>query len=272
MHLPPKTWFELHLVQHGQFYRIPSPRTSLVDGGQVGETAIRKAVESQQPRKLAPGKYTVILEPAALGRLLGFLSRNLSARQADEGRSFLSKRSGGNLLGEKVFGENITLRSDPSHAHVPTLPWGPSWLPAEKTLWAEKGILKALSYDRYWARKSDQKPRAGPSNLVLEGGTSTLDDLIASTDRGLLVTRFWYIRAVQARTLVYTGLTRDGVFRIEGGRITKAVKNLRFNESIIRVLANVEAVGAPVRVVASETGGLGAPVCVPPLVVPLRQR
>ena len=218
-----------------------SPRTSLVDGEQVGETAIRKAVESQQPRKLAPGKYTVILEPAALGRLLGFLSRNLSARQADEGRSFLSKRSGGNLLGEKVFGENITLRSDPSNAHVRTLPWGPSWLPAEKTLWAEKGILKALSYDRYWARKSDQKPRAGPSNLILEGGTSTLDDLIASTDRGLLVTRFWYIRYLQPQTVHLTGLTRDGICYIEKGKIQYPVMNFRFNESVINLLNNVEA-------------------------------
>lgn len=219
-----------------------SPHVAQIDGGAVGRVAIRKAVESQQPRRLEPGKYTVILEPAALSGLLPFLAFSFGARAADEGRSFLSKRGGGNQLGEKLFGENVTLRSDPFDTRVPGLPWGDDdWLPAEKMNWIEKGVARNLLYDRYWAQKSERKPTPAPSNLILDGGTASLDDLIASTERGLLVTRFWYIRFLQPQTVQVTGLTRDGLFYIEKGKIKHPVMNFRFNESVVNLLNNIEA-------------------------------
>lgn len=228
-----------------------SPRLSQMKGSQVGRIAIRKAVASQQPRKLEPGHYTVILEPAALSGMLLFLAFSFGARAADEGRSFLSKRGGGNLVGEKVFGENLSLRSDPFDPRVPGQPWSGElsffgggageWLPAQKTVWVENGVVKNLVYDRYWAQRTEKKPTLMPSNLMMDGGTATLDDLIASTERGLLVTRFWYIRFLQPQTLQLTGLTRDGLFYIEKGKIQYPVTNFRFNQSVVNLLNNIEA-------------------------------
>ncbi len=226
-----------------------APRLAQLDTQNVGAIALRKAVESQKPRRLEPGKYTVILEPAALQEMLGFMEFSLSARSADEGRSFLSKRGGGNMLGEKVFGENITLRSDPFDPRVPGTPWsgggrffgGGGWLPAEKITWVERGVVKSLLYDRYWAKKTGKKPTPFPSNFIMDGGTATLDDLIASTERGLLITHFWYIRFLQQQTVQLTGLTRDGLFYIEKGKIQYPVMNFRFNHSVVEMLNQVEA-------------------------------
>ena len=230
-----------------------SPRVSQVSPARVGSTAIRKCLESQNPQRLEPGKYTVILEPAALQEMLQFLASSFSARAADEGRSFLSKPGGGNLQGEQVFGENVTLRSDPFDPRTPGSPWSAGrgfffggggaadWIPAERIVWVEKGVVKNLFYNRYWAQKNEQKPTPVPSRVILDGGTATLEDLIASTERGLLVTRFWYIRFLQPQTVQLTGLTRDGVFYIEKGKINHPVTNFRFNESTVNVLKNIEA-------------------------------
>ena len=239
-----------------------APRLAQVDAAQVGSTAVRKCLDSQEPRRLEPGKYTVILEPAALGEVLLFLAFSLGARAADEGRSFLSKQGGGNRLGEKVFGENVTLRSDPFDARVPGRPWGfgqgffffeggGERLPAEKTTWVEKGVVKNTICSRYWAQKNDRKPTALPTNLVLDGGTATLDELVASTERGLLVTRFWYIRFLQQQTVQLTGLTRDGLFYIDKGKVKHPVMNFRFNESAVSLLNNIEAM-TPAVPVAGE--------------------
>ena len=228
-----------------------APRLSGVQAGRVSETALKKALDSESPRNLDPGKYTVILEPAALEEMLGFMLYSFGARAADEGRSFLSQKGGGTLLGEKVFGENVTLTSDPFDERMPGSPWGISgppwadfrggeWLPAEKTVWVEKGVVKNMSCSRYWARKSNRHPAAYPSSIVMEGGHATVDDLIASTDRGLLITHFWYVRFLQDQTLQLTGLTRDGVFYIEKGKILYPVNNFRFNQSVVDTLNNVE--------------------------------
>jgi predicted Zn-dependent protease len=220
-----------------------SPRLAEVDGARVNSVAVRKALESQKPRRLEPGKYTVILEPAALDEMLMFMSFGMDARAADEGRSFLSKRGGGTLLGEKVFGENITLRSDPFDLRVPGFPWSGE-LPAEKTTWVEKGVVKAMRRDRYWAEKTQMKPVPFPSNVIMEGGSATLDELIASTPRGLLVTHFWYIRFLQPDTVQLTGLTRDGLFFIEEGKVRYPVNNFRFNQSVVEMLKQVEGMTA----------------------------
>jgi predicted Zn-dependent protease len=236
-----------------------APRLSGVQAKRVSEAALKKALDSQNPRNLDPGKYTVILEPAALEEMLNFMFLSFGARAADESRSFLSKKGGGTLLGEKLFGENVTLKSDPFDERMPGIPWGASgppwadfrggeWLPAEKTVWVEKGIVKNMSCGRYWARKSNRRPVAYPSGIVMEGGNSSLDDLIASTDRGLLITHFWYVRFLQEQTMQLTGLTRDGVFYIEKGKILYPVNNFRFNQSVVDTLNNAEAMtpAAPV--------------------------
>lgn len=221
-------------------------RVSQVNAQRVGATAIQKCLDSHGPQKLEPGKYTVILEPAALQEMLLFLAFSFGARAADEGRSFLSKKGGGNRLGEKMFGENVSLRSDPFDPRAPGSPWDDQGLPAEKAVWVEKGVVKNLLYDRYWAEKNDKKPTPFPSNLAMDGGAATLDQLIASTERGLLVTRFWYIRFLQPQTVQLTGLTRDGVFYIEQGKIKHPVNNFRFNESTVNVMNNIEAMTAAV--------------------------
>jgi predicted Zn-dependent protease len=224
-----------------------SPRLGEVDGAGVSSTAVRKALDSQKPHHLDPGKYTVILEPAALDEMLSYMAWSMDARAADEGRSFLSKRGGGNLLGEKLFGENITLRSDPFDPRVPGFPWSGE-LPSEKTAWVEKGVVKTMMRDRYWAEKTHTRPVPFPSNVIMEGGSATLDELIASTPRGLLVTHFWYIRFLQPDTVQLTGLTRDGLFYIEDGRIKYPVNNFRFNQSVVEMLKNVDGMTAPLPV------------------------
>jgi predicted Zn-dependent protease len=218
-----------------------SIRLAGVESQRVSRTAIDRAVQSQNPKRLDPGKYTVILEPAALLELLQFMTGSMGSRAAEEGRSFLSKKGGGTLLGERVLGENVSLHSDPFEPRAPGWPW--SWnsqLPAEKTTWVEKGVVKNMPMDRYWAQKTQRKPVPFPSNLIMDGGTSTLDDLIASTERGLLITHFWYTRFLQPDTLQLTGLTRDGVFYIEKGKLQYPVMNFRFNQSVVEMLKNVE--------------------------------
>ena len=218
-----------------------SMRLAEVETQRVSRSALDRALRSQNPRRLDPGKYTVILEPAALQEMLQFMSFSMDTRAADEGRSFLSKKGGGTLLGEKVLGENITLRSDPFDPRAPGWPW--SWnslLPAEKTTWIDKGVVKAMPMDRYWARKTQRQPVPFPANILMEGGSSSLDDLIASTERGLLITHFWYIRFLQPDTIQLTGLTRDGLFYIEKGKVQYPVMNFRFNQSVVSMLNSVE--------------------------------
>ena len=189
----------------------------------------------------------------------------LNARSADEGRSFFTKQGGGNKIGLKVVDERVTLVSDPLDPDAAALPFTPEGLPAKKTTWIENGVVRNLAYDRYWAQK--QGKTADTVDRIAEArraATTSMEELIASTQRGILVTRFWYIRPVDPRTVLYTGLTRDGTFLIEDGKITKAVKNLRYNESPVFMLNNLDAMGPSVRVSASEDGSPGFAIVVPP--------
>jgi predicted Zn-dependent protease len=223
----------------------------------IARRALSKARDSASPKALEPGDYTVILEPAAVAGLFGFgLGFALSARAAEEGRSYFSRKDGGTLLGQTLFHESVTLRSDPSDARRPGNPWGGGGgggggggepLAAAPITWIDKGVLKNLWYDRYWAKKNDRAPSPTPSNLVLDGGKETIESLIASTDRGLLVTNFWYIRSTNPQTLQMTGLTRDGMWWIEDGKIRHSVMNFRFNESPAVVLQNVVGMTPAVR-------------------------
>lgn len=219
----------------------------LLDTATASDIAIQKSETSAEAVALEPGKYTVILEPDASVGLLGNMFFRMGARQADEGRSFLSKAGGGTRVGEKMFDERVTVYSDPFHPIVPRAPFTGSGQPVEKTMWIENGVVKNLSYSRFWAKEKGVEPLPGPVNAILEGGTKSTAELVATTARGILVTRTWYIRMVDPQSLLLTGLTRDGTFYIEDGEIKHAVKNFRFNESPVIMLNNIEELGKPVR-------------------------
>lgn len=219
----------------------------LLNSKTVTEISAQKAQASVNAQAIEPGKYTVILEPTAANDLLRLLAFNMDARSADEGRSFLSKRGGGTRLGEKLFDERVNIYSDPMHPDLPGRPWNNEGLPSTKTTWVENGAVKNMYYSRYWADQKGVEPVGRPTGIIFEGGNESLADMIRKTQRGVLVTRFWYIRAVDPQTLLYTGLTRDGTFYIEDGQIKFPVKNFRFNESPVIMLNNIEAMGTPQR-------------------------
>ncbi|MBT2564153.1 TldD/PmbA family protein [Pedobacter sp. ISL-68] len=213
----------------------------------LSKIAASKANGSAGAKAVEPGKYTVILEPLAASDIIGNMFRGFDARSADEGRSFMSKKGGGTRLGEQLFSENVNIYSDPMNTEIPSSTFTGEGLPVKRTQWVEKGVVKNLSYSRYWAAQKNVQPLPFSRSMVIEGGTQSLEDLIKSTEKGILVTRFWYIRSVDPQTLLLTGLTRDGTFYIENGEIKFPIKNFRFNESPVIMLNNVEALGKPVR-------------------------
>ena len=225
-----------------------------IDFAKVSRAAIEKARLSRNPVALDPGRYTVILEPQAVGDLVSLLGGALQARLADEGRSAFAK-PGGNRIGERIVDPRVTIITDPSDPQLRLQPFTGEGLPSRRMTWIENGVLKALSYSRFWARKQGKEATPGAGSLKMLGGPTTAAEMIRSTPRGVLVTRLWYLRSVDPLTVLYTGLTRDGVFLIENGRITKAVRNFRFNESPLFMLGNIEAVGPAVRIAGAENNG-----------------
>ena len=248
-----------------------------IDAQRVGAVATDKALKSRGPVAVEPGRYVTILEPTAAGNLVQMITGAMQARGADEGRSFFSKAGGGNKIGMKVVDERVTLLTDPEDSPSTSGGFDGDGMPLEKVVWIENGIVKTLAYDRFWAQKQGVKPtRAGGGggfgggggrSLRMLGGTTSTADMIKSTERGILVTRFWYIRATDPRTISFTGLTRDGTFLIENGKVTHAVKNFRFNESPIFFLNNLESLGPVVRINASEALGAGGATYMPTLKV-----
>ncbi|AMM51404.1 peptidase C69 [Rufibacter sp. DG15C] len=226
---------------------------SKLDTATVSNIAVNKATGSANARALEPGKYTVILEPAAVAVMLENLFFGMDARSADEGRSFLSKAGGGNKVGQKLVDERVTIYSDPAHPELPTSPWAQDGQALNKTTWIDKGVIKQIPVSRYWAQQKKITPVPFPNTAIMQGGTQSLEDMIKGTQRGILVTRLWYIRSVDPQTLLLTGLTRDGTFYIENGKIKHAVKNFRFNESPIIMLNNLEAIGKAERTVSGES-------------------
>jgi predicted Zn-dependent protease len=206
-----------------------------------------------------------------VGNLVALIAGAMQARAADEGRSFFSKPGGGNKIGLKVVDERVTLLSDPADTASATGGFDGDGQPLEKVVWIENGIVRTLNYDRYWAQKQGVAPTRssgggrGGGTLRMLGGTSSLADMIKATERGILVTRFWYIRSVDPRTILYTGLTRDGTFLVENGAVTRPIKNFRFNESPIFFLNNLELLGPAVRINASENLSAGGAVYMPPI-------
>jgi predicted Zn-dependent protease len=239
-----------------------------VDPAALGRRAARKAVSSRTPQAIEPGQYTVILEPRAVADVLPLLLGAFNARTNDEGRGTFSKRGGGTKIGEKIADERVTLFTDPSDPQLLTQPFDADGLPLKKHVFVENGVLKGLAYSRFWAQQKGVAPTGGGggggfgggggggggfgggAGLKMMGGTKSVDELIAGTDRGILCTHFFYIRFLDQRTAMVTGLTRDGTFLIEKGKVTKPLKNFRWNESPLFMLNKLDDLGRAERVSA----------------------
>lgn len=226
---------------------------SKLDTLSATKIAAQKANGSVNAKAIEPGKYTVILEPVAVTYFLENMFRGFDARSADEGRSFMSKPGGGSRVGEKLMDEKVTIYSDPFNEELPSSTWTREGQALERINWIEKGVVKNLAYSRYWAQKTNKPAIPFGSNFIMEGGTQSVEDMIKSTERGVLVSRLWYIRMLDPQTLLLTGLTRDGTFYIENGQIKYPIKNFRFNESPVIALNNIEALGKPERSISVES-------------------
>ncbi len=191
---------------------------------------------SENPVDISPGKYTVILEPLAFSDLIMWFYPSLIARDCDEGRSAFSGK-----LGKKIGIEKFSLYSDSKKLRM--FSFDNEGHRLKKYYWIKNGVLENLIYSRYWAKKKKRKSTGFPPGLIVDEGSSSLKQMIESTKKGVLLTRFWYIRYVNLKELVLTGMTRDGFFLIEGGKIVKGLKNMRFNESLLNVIRNITALG-----------------------------
>lgn len=229
------------------------------DSQKLAARASEKAHLATNARELPPGRYTVILEPAAVLDLVGFLFYDFSATALEDKRSCLNDR-----MGAQLFGKNISISDDVYHPLQLGAPFDGEGLPRQRILLVDRGIPKNLVYARSTAKRARKQPTGhgfafpneygeAPMNLVFSGSDSSLQEMIASTDRGLLVTRLWYIREVDPYEKVMTGMTRDGLFLVENGRVTSAVRNFRFNQSLIEMLRNVELLSPAVRATGEES-------------------
>ena len=234
-----------------------------IESERIANDAFAKCQNWRGKTALDAGTYEAVLEPTAMGMLMLRLMGAFDARAAEEGRSYFSKRGGGTLVGEPVFDERVTITSDPAFKNGETSPFTGVGEPVTANTWVEKGVLKNLAYSRFWANRQNVAPRPSMSNFIMSGGEASLEEMIASVKRGVLLTRFWYIRPLNPRMLTQTGLTRDGTFLIENGKISRPVNNFRFNQSLAELLKSVEMLGRPTRVCAGEASSEGTPIIVP---------
>jgi len=237
-----------------------------LDTGRVARESIRRASESLGARMLPAGSYPVILEAQAVADLLDSGGMSFDARNADEGRSVFSLPGGATRVGTQLFDPRINIAGDPWRPQLATFVASDDGLPAQPMHLVRNGVVESLRYSRYWAQQKNKQP-SGPFALIMEPSTPgvSLEEMIKTAKRALLVSRFFYIRNVDPRSASVTGLTRDGVWYIENGEIKYPVRNFRFNQSIVLMLGpgNVDAIGVPERVASSE-GGV-QPVLVPAL-------
>ncbi len=232
---------------------------------ELARTAARKSSQSSAPRELPAGRYTVILEPAAVLDLLGQMFADFSGTAVRDGRSFLNDR-----IGKKVFGDNITIYDDACHPLQSGAPFDGEGVPRRRLTLVDGGVVRDIAYSRHAAALAGVAPTGHgfplpneygetPANIVIAGGDSSLEKMVASTQRGILVTRFWYIREVDPYEKIFTGMTRDGTFLVEGGSITAGIRNFRFNQNLIELLSGVESLSAPVRACGEETFDMVVP-------------
>lgn len=228
-------------------------------------TAARKATQSSNPAEIPPGRYTVILEPSAVLDLVGQIVGDFSATAIRDERSFLTNR-----LGQKLFGENISMVDDFNDALQSGAAFDGEGVPRQKVKLVEDGVARNVVYCRQAAGEAGVKPTGhgfpvpndlgeGPSNVVISGGETSVEEMIRSTKRGVLVTRVWYIREVDPYQKIMTGMTRDGTFLVENGEVTRGLKNFRFNQGLVDLLANVEALSPAVRASGEESPDMVVP-------------
>ncbi|HET6583527.1 MAG TPA: metallopeptidase TldD-related protein, partial [Nannocystaceae bacterium] len=213
----------------------------------LAEQACDTALKSREPRPLPAGRYTVVLLPDAVAELLDFMVGAMGARPASEGRSFFAKKGepGVTRIGETMFDPRVELRSDPTDRKNPAEPLAEDGRPHPKVTWVDRGVLRALHTTRFFAADKGMPSIPRPSSIHMAGEDVAVDALIAKVDKGVLVTRLWYNRMLDPRGIVATGLTRDGTFWIEGGKIAHSVKNLRYNDGPITLLTKLRALGRP---------------------------
>jgi predicted Zn-dependent protease len=242
---------------------------SQINASELTEVASDKALKSQKPRAIEPGRYTTILEPRANARFLSLMTGLFNARTAEGpvGNYFSGKQPGTTKVGEKLFSDAFTLKTDIGNPVLRQTPIGTDGMAARPVTWIEKGVLKTLSYDRLWAtrQKKDATSAGINQSLVMEGSDMSVEQMIKTTKRGLLVTFFWYIRAVDPQTLLNTGMTRDGLFLIENGEIAGPVQNFRWNMSPLVGYNNITAVGRPVPMHTGEAYDGPGTALVPPV-------
>jgi len=257
--------------------KVNSPNVVNLDPSRLAEIAAQKAVDSAHPKEIPAGKYTVILEPAAVLDLVGFMFWDYSGMSILDQRSFLTGR-----IGTKLFGENITIIDDVSHPLQAGSPFDGEGVLRQRVALVENGIVKRVVYARATAermKQSEYRDHVGPIEATGHGfplpnemgemplnivfaptdNPQTVEQMIASTERGVLVTRLWYIREVEPFEKMLTGMTRDGTFLVENGRVQGGVRNFRFNESLIHMLSNVEAMSTPGRSCGEESFDMVVP-------------
>lgn len=253
-----------------------SPDAANLDSVRMAEIAAQKTVASHDPQELPPGKYTVVLEPSAVLDAVGFMFWDFSGSALLEQRSFLNER-----IGTQLFGDNITVYDDAYHRLQAGAHFDGEGMRRQRVQLIDKGVVKAVTYARSSAKRMNESGPSGlasptghgfalpneigeaPLNIVFKGPDEdkrqTVDQMIASMERGILVTRLWYIREVDPYEKILTGMTRDGTFLVEGGQIRYGIRNFRFNQSLIHMLQNVEAMGAPVRASGEESMDMVVP-------------
>jgi len=257
--------------------KLNSPNVRNLRPKELAEIAARKAVDSAHPREIPPGKYTVILEPSAALDIIGFMFWDFGGMAILDQRSFLNDR-----IGARLFGENINIWDDVAHPLQAGSFFDGEGVHRKRVPLVENGVVKRVVYARGTAarmKKSECANKVGlieatghgfplpnemgemPMNIVIgkTGEAQTVDEMIASTERGLLVTRLWYIREVDPYEKIVTGMTRDGTFLIENGKLQGGARNFRFNESLISMLSNVECMGIPVRACGEESFDMVVP-------------
>jgi predicted Zn-dependent protease len=240
-----------------------------IDATQLTEVAADKAVKSQKPRAIEPGRYTVILEPRANARFLSLMTGLFNARTAEGpvGSYFSGEKPGTTKVGEKLFSDGVTIKSDIGNAILRQTPIGPDGSAARPVTWVENGVLENLYYDAAWAKRQNKPvtPASTNMSLVMAGGPMSMEEMIKTTKRGLIVTFFWYIRPVDPPTLLNTGMTRDGLFLIENGEVVGPVQNFRWNMSPLVGYSNVTGIGEAVPIHTGESYDGPGTALVPPM-------
>jgi len=231
----------------------------------LARSAARKAAGSRDPRELPAGRYTVILEPAAVLDLVGQMFADFSGTAIRDGRSFLNDR-----IGKKLFGENITVYDDAAHPLQSGAAFDAEGVPRRRLTLVERGVVREIAYCRQAAALAGVAPTGhgfplpndtgeAPMNIVIPGGDTSVEEMVAATERGILVTRLWYIREVDPYEKIFTGMTRDGTFLVEDGQVTSGVRNFRFNVGLMEMLSNVEALSPSARASGEETFDMVVP-------------